>query len=83
MKKAQSRESSLQQSLSEGGASVAQLRDQLSQETLKNQQLSSELAGVQRQLASVKSQLSASEKAKNTLQQRMQQIQVQYYHMHE
>ena len=55
---------------------MAQLRDLVNRETLKNQQLTSDIATVRTQLANAEQRLSASDKANNTLQQNIQQMQV-------
>ena len=55
---------------------MAQLRDQVRQESLCNQQLSSDLGTVKRELSGIEQRLRASETAKTTLEQRLQQIQV-------
>ena len=62
--------------MSEGDVSLAQLRDQVSKESLQNQRLSLELSNIGRHLAGMEERLRASDQAKITLEQNIQQMQV-------
>ena len=76
LEESRSRESDLQKNLSREDASMAELRDQVRHEASCNQQFSTALGKVSRELAGLDQRLRASENDKSSLEHRIQQMQV-------